>query len=172
MWVHSNWIEDGYTSGFYLFRQNVVVGCCERTVRLNRGTIYLESVERWQPISLLAHQGFSRRPASETERRGILHSGGPVTVNYQLIWPWHGVAIQSSTINWNAVGYHMKSKGAAVPLWLLVTTFSILPSVFLASGIRRKRQPGFCRKCGYDLRATPDRCPECGTLVDEDEPLR
>jgi hypothetical protein len=45
---------------------------------------------------------------------------------------------------------------------------SVLPIGWVGSNVWRKRQAatraraGRCLQCGYDLRATPDRCPECG----------
>ena len=49
----------------------------------------------------------------------------------------------------------------SVPLWLPAALLIVLPAVRLA--FRRRVAKGLCRRCGYDLRATPERCPECGT---------
>jgi hypothetical protein len=52
------------------------------------------------------------------------------------------------------------------PLWLLAMLAGLLPLVRLVMAVRRSRalRRGHCTVCGYDLRATPDRCPECGTI--------
>ena len=62
-------------------------------------------------------------------------------------------------------------KGAAVivvvPYWFLAVATAVLPALRARRWLKRRRArgPGFCRACGYDLRASRDRCPECGTSI-------
>ena len=56
-----------------------------------------------------------------------------------------------------------------VPHAALVAAFVLLglPAIVAtrrASVQRRRRRDGRCLRCGFDLRATPDRCPECGAV--------
>jgi hypothetical protein len=65
------------------------------------------------------------------------------------------------------VGSGRRSSGTAyqelfAPCWLLAVLAAALPACRLARARIRPRRVGFCARCGYDLRATPDRCPECG----------
>jgi hypothetical protein len=61
---------------------------------------------------------------------------------------------------------------AFVPGWAVFTPMTLLPLLWLSSRQKRLRRQraGFCRRCGYDLRATPDRCPECGTPASTSPP--
>jgi hypothetical protein len=55
-----------------------------------------------------------------------------------------------------------------IPLWLpalILTTISMLGLRAWRRRRRLHRTPFACRHCGYDLRATPERCPECGTVA-------
>lgn len=59
--------------------------------------------------------------------------------------------------------------GVGVPFWAVAVLTGMLPVSWLLRHARRRQlrgriAQGLCPQCGYDLRASPDRCPECGVV--------
>ena len=53
--------------------------------------------------------------------------------------------------------------------WIVAPTFFAaisLESILMLRRRRIARRIGLCRNCGYDLRASTERCPECGRPID------
>jgi hypothetical protein len=87
-------------------------------------------------------------------------------------WYWYGIAVHGtsgttydySTTSWFRGTY----KTYAVPFFWPIALTLLLPACVAVRSrrflIRQqfRRVRGLCPSCGYDLRATPQRCPECG----------
>jgi hypothetical protein len=76
----------------------------------------------------------------------------------------------------NRFGFHASRDNSAVnvliPMWFSACCTFALPVawiLFARSRVLRGHYPGAkpCPRCGYDLRATLDRCPECGKSAEK-----
>jgi hypothetical protein len=61
--------------------------------------------------------------------------------------------------------------GVVVPHWALAIPPAVASAWWLLGDRRRhvlrhRRAHGLCGQCGYDLRQSPERCPECGARRD------
>jgi hypothetical protein len=118
--------------------------------------------------------------------QAVRHGGGWVLENRAGTYPYYPapLAPKWGPFRWffpravnPLIGLHVGEVGARC--WLVAAVLGAWPSTSVVLAVRRRRRRrrervGCCRRCGYDLRATPSgggevlaRCPECGTWSPE-----
>jgi hypothetical protein len=97
--------------------------------------------------------GYPSHYTTDPARRLWLHFGGLHVSEFKYVG-----ALTGTLNGWSF----------SVPSWLPTALSAMVPAMWVRSVLRRRRaaaseRTGKCLNCGYDLRATPNRCPECGT---------
>jgi hypothetical protein len=139
----------------------------------------------------LSGQGGGCGVVGAADKPAPVRSGdAPVDVQYMwharrhemtVGWDYHGRDLRAAQ-GWLGITWHPGrtrtsgsraeySAGMQVPLLFVMITVALPFGIGLrrwqqVRRANRRRDRSLCSACGYDLRATPDRCPECGLRTD------
>lgn len=169
LWIHSYWRVDrlliGFRSSFIVVESEAGRLAVARSIqalpgsRLRQGISATSSLIR--PRMKLANPNSNVISfAPDTSERWEDHHFG-----FNAAW----MSVVDDKIDRN--GQYVSMTGTewriCVPHWFLMAGISIvtLPFVLRLRTRSSRKAEGCCIKCGYDLRSSSDRCPECGTTI-------
>jgi hypothetical protein len=147
LWVRSYWVQDVFEH-------------CDQGTRRHQMAMSYRGV-----ICLIAEQDLLGMFVDFTSISGFgYHSR--VAEPREVGFAWRFLGFDGWSYVWDVFPKFEYQYYVFIPDWFILAIAAILPSVRGISSLRRRRAwvPGRCRQCGYDLRATPDRCPECGIV--------
>jgi hypothetical protein len=89
----------------------------------------------------------------------------PITGNIRHGFLWTN--LNGATLSTPLARVQLTCRAIGAPMWILGAPL-LLPLAITSIRNRRsvrRRRAGLCVCCGYDLRASPERCPECGQVA-------
>jgi hypothetical protein len=114
------------------------------------------------------------RPLHSAQLVHVTERAGPIWPRNRHWWNalgidagWEPITIQQDFRDPSSV-WSGDVGSIEVPDWLLILVLAVFPAIRMHRRWRRGPSPTHsCPVCGYDLRASPQRCPECGTARGE-----
>jgi hypothetical protein len=134
-----------------------------------------ELISAWGRLVFYQYNNYRQEPPPQSwaARAGVMGSGMGQGLKEEF-------GFAGSPHWWHRAGFRVVSREmdgpgksfiiVAAPHWAVValTLPLVVPAVGRWRASRRagrRRRAGMCAECGYDMRATPGRCPECGGLA-------
>ena len=184
LWVRSYSVLD---SGLWLRSPDTDDGSVDLTsfaLSTVRGGVGVSRERHRYPAAFLRKDGFEPRAFRERvlkkSRRWAVgpayklphfefDSASPYAGSRMMRWSGRWPAVEAQWGKHPLQKFDASAQRLAIPYWLVAVATIALPAGRLAPRLwrrlRPKHAPGHCRRCGYDLRATLGRCPECGSIA-------
>jgi len=90
----------------------------------------------------------------------------------QGIFKMLGFVFSFGTVSRTSLALNTQTLLLCVPDWAIALTGATTAALFWRHNKRAAPRAGLCAECGYDLRASKDRCPECGTPIPPGKDLK
>jgi hypothetical protein len=165
MWTRSQYYSDRIDWGGAWPKTPVPFGTVQWSVMSDSGILCIQHVYSATAKTVVV-RGYSRKITLVSGIAGSEHISDWFSSFLGIVF-W----VRRSAVS---PGFYTATiRQVAVPWWFVSALSAMAALALIRLTIVQRRRSrfgrGICQSCGYDLRATPDRCPECGTVPPKEE---